>query len=147
MKNTLKNKGSTYVVVSKFIYYLLAVIIVSYALITFVGTGFSFVQSQAVTPTYLEEDVLLAQLVNVCFVYEDSRGKEVGNILDLKKITTEQLDDCTFHSIELSLTSIDSEFDTVFLSIGTPRTDYETIRYVLVQTENGLEPAHLKVKL
>lgn len=154
MKTFLKNKkgdGDTYIVSSKWWYYLISIFVISLCILLFVTKGFSFAQSQASTSLYLEEDILIAQLVNNCLVYEEEqgvlRGKIYQNTLDIRKFTQAHVDQCTYESLTLELIPLDEGFSPRSFTIGRPTNTQDFTRYVLVRVGDHVYPAHLKVIL
>lgn len=154
MSTFIKNKrgdADTWVTVGKWSYYIIIIFFTSLAIILYAGKSFTFVQSKAVTPVNLEADLLIAQLVNSCFVYEEITGPLEGriyqNVLDARKLTENMLRSCTQKSVSVTISSIDDSFEPYSL-----RTDRKTLtnifsQLVLVKQGDELHPARMTVIL
>ncbi|MCA9477883.1 MAG: hypothetical protein KDK61_08720 [Simkania sp.] len=143
----MRNKrgdADTYVATSKWLYYILAVAIVSFSIIFFVGKGSSFLDSKASVSPTLEEDLLVSRLVNVCFSYEKD-GRIYQNIIDATKVSDGNLAGCVDTSLTVVITSLDNSFEPYFAKVGTGIAKESFVRYTLLELDGKRYPATIEV--
>lgn len=143
--NNKKGNADTYVVVSKWVYYIIVIFIVSLSIIFFVVKGVTFLDAKtSVVPT-LSHDLIISRITNVCLAYEEE-GRVFQNVLDVTKINVDTLSTCVMGSVfSLSVETYDSPINRFFATVGVGNLETTYSRYVLLKIDENIHPAILRV--
>ena len=141
-----KGDGDTYVLTSKWWYYIIVLFIFMVSLVLFLGKGVAFVQSRAPVADFLPTDIAAAKLFNVCLAYEED-GKVLQGILDEKKLTKERLEECGVGHLALTITSIDEDFAPIVIDNSQITASHMIVRYVLLEKEGKRYPAIAEINI
>ena len=139
---------------TKFVYYMVFLITFSFFLPLFVGSLRSHTQDVFPMPEKLELSLFYELIINNCFAYADENQITHSNILDLNKITEENLKTCFLRDNEkktyesLSVEIIVPELaKRVYLSTTTSKLSKQLYEPCAIRLDSGIiVPCTIKVK-